>query len=143
VERRPVPELQLRERRDLHANTNVSNALAVGTPSAENIWLAQWAPAPDPNCLPQYVTRFDGIGRAKYGCQYVGMIPVHIDGQLWSKTYWSTDGGSVTAFSAYAQSALGVQGVKWIGDLQAYQAAHAAAAAAAAAAAQASGGGGD
>ena len=120
---------------------NISNAPALGAASAENAWLAQSAPAPDPNCPPQYVTRFDSGGRAKYGCRYAGMIPLRIDGQLWSKTYWTTGGGTVTELSAYAQSVWGVQGVKWIGDLQAYQAAHAAAAAAAAA--QAGSGGGD
>ena len=121
---------------------NSLNAPAVGSANAANTWLTQWAPAPDPNCPPQYQTRFDEIGRTMYGCRYVGMISVRVDGQLWSRTYWGTGGGSVTELSASARSVFGVQGARVGGDLQAYQAAQAAADAAAAAAAQASGGGG-
>lgn len=125
--------------------TYTPNILAptADTASAANNWLAQWAAVPDPNCPPQYVTRFDAIGRSKYGCMYVGMIAVRIDGQLWSRTYWNVGGGSVTELSSYARSVLGVQSVRWIGDLQADQAAHPATATAAGAAAQAGSGGGD
>ena len=118
---------------------NSLNAPALGS---ANAWLTQWEPAPDPNCPPQYRTRFNEIGRTTYGCRYVGTIPVRIDGQLWSRTYWSTGGGSVTELSASTRSVFGVHGARVGGDLQACLAAQAAADAAAAAAAQASGGGG-
>ena len=88
---------------------HVPNAPTVGTVSAANTWLTQWAPARDPNCPPRYVTAFDEIGRTRYGCRYLGMIGVHVDGQLWSRTYWNVGGGSETELSGHPQSLLGVQ----------------------------------
>jgi len=37
------------------------------------------------------------------------MIGVHIDGQLWARTYRNGGGGSETELSDYPQSLLGVQ----------------------------------
>jgi hypothetical protein len=136
----PFPSCSFANRASYSPNS--LNAPAVGSANAPNTWPTQWEPAPDPNCPPQYRTRLNEIGWTMYGCRYVGMIPVRVDGQLWSRTYWSTGGGSVTELSASAPSVFGVRGARGLGDLQAYQVAQAAADAAAAAAAQASGGGG-
>jgi hypothetical protein len=104
----------------------VPNAPVAGA-AAANMWLAQRASAPDPNCPPPYVTTFYAAGRTMYGCAYVGMIPLHVNGGLWSTTYWNMGGGSVTELSAYAHVA-GALGVKRISDLQTYEATRAAAA---------------
>lgn len=87
----------------------LSNEPSAGSTSAANSWLAQWAPAPDPSCPPKYVTTFAALGRTRYGCEYTGVISVRLNGQMWSRTYWSLGGGSVTELSAYAQSVGSVQ----------------------------------
>ena len=91
-----------------------------GTADASNVWLSQWSPAPDPNCLPRYLTVAGSARRPRYGCRFLGMIPVRIDGQLWSTTYWSLGGASVTEFSAHAEP---VPGTSTPADIQAYHAA--------------------
>jgi hypothetical protein len=121
---------------------NVANAPNAGTASASNVWLAQWAPAPDPNCPPQYVTVAAGIRRTTYGCRYVGTIPVRINGQLWSTTYWTMAGSNVTQFSAYAGTLGVVQGALLGTEFPTFSAAQAAGAAAAPPAVPAGSGGG-
>ena len=86
-----------------------SNEPSASTASAANSWLAQWASAPDPYCPSKYITTFAPLGRTVYGCQYRGVIAVRLNGQVWSRTYWSLGGGSVTELSTYAQSVGGVQ----------------------------------
>ena len=83
---------------------SLSKEPSASTASAANSWLSQWAPAPDPNCPPMYVTTFAPLGRTIYGCQYRGVIVVRLNGQDWSRTYWDPGGGSVTELSSYAQS---------------------------------------
>jgi hypothetical protein len=109
--------------------------------SAANTWLAQWAPAADPNCPRQYVTTFPAKGRTMYACEYVGMITVQIDGAPWSRTYWSTTGGSVTELAADAPLFAGMRSAQGIADSRVFRAAQAPVAARVRA--QASGGGGE
>jgi hypothetical protein len=103
---------------------NIPNARMRGA-GAANVWLAQRALAPDPNCPPQYVTALEWFGRPTYGCRYAGMIAVRMNGELWSKTYWNMAGGSVTELSAYAQSFGRVPGMRWPADSRSYQTAQA------------------
>jgi hypothetical protein len=99
-----------------------------GNSSASNVWMMSLASNPDPNCPAQYVTQFTSIVKM-YSCRYSAMIPVSVDGQWWSTTYWNRDGQSVTVWSPYALTVSGMQqSSQWTADLQAYQATQAAAA---------------
>jgi hypothetical protein len=88
---------------------SLSKEPSASTASAANSWLGQWASAPDPSCPSKYVSSFSPFGRTVYGCQYRGLIAVHLNGQVWSRTYWNLGGGSVTELLSYAQSVGGVQ----------------------------------
>ena len=90
--------------------------------SAANTWLAQRVIQPDPNCPSQYLTIFLAKDRAVYGCRYIGMIAVHVGGQLWSKTYWNAAGGSVTELSVGTELLSAIRGVQDIADSQPSQA---------------------
>jgi hypothetical protein len=98
-----------------------SNPLS-GNSSARNRMIGGWGRAPDPKCPPQYVIR---AMRSFYTCQYAGVINVTVDGVLWSSTYWTPTGGSVTNFSTAAQARNTAQDPRWLADLAAYQAAQA------------------
>ena len=102
-----------------------------GGTSASNVWLAQQAPAPDPNCPRQYVTFAGGLRRPMYGCRYAGMISVRVNGQAWLTTYWSLAGASVTVPLAH-DGVLGLTPRRPSGaEVQSYDAAQAAGSAAA------------
>jgi hypothetical protein len=113
---------------------DLSSAPTLAHANAANTWLAQWVPAPDPNCPPPYVTTFPARDRTMYGCRYIGMIAVRVDGQLWSKTYWNVTGASVTELSAGTELPWRMRSVQGIADSQARQTTPAA---------RAGGGGGD
>jgi len=98
-----------------------------GSSSAGNTMISGWRTAPDPNCPPQYVIQ---AMRPFYTCQYTGVIRVTVNGVPWSSTYWSQTGGSVTNFTAAAQTRSMAQDRKWLADLAAHQAAQAQAASA-------------
>jgi hypothetical protein len=111
---------------------NLANAPNAGSPlggssSARNTMIGGWGRAPDPNCPPQYVIR---AMRHFYTCQYTGVIRVTVNGVLWSSTYWSPTGSSVTNFTAAAQTQNMTQDPRWLADLAAYRAAQARAASA-------------
>ena len=90
--------------------------------SAANTWLAQPATQPDPSCPSRYVTSFPAKDRTVYGCRYIGMIAVHVGGQLWSKTYWNAAGGSVTELSVGTELLSAMRSVQDIADPQPFQA---------------------
>jgi hypothetical protein len=55
----------------------------------------QWSNAPV-YCPPQY-THVDYVeSGARYSCDYDGAIKVDVNGALWTRTWWSATGGSVT-----------------------------------------------
>ncbi len=66
----------------------------------------QWASAPG-YCPPQYTFVVDGVDAKIYSCAFDGAVSVNIDGQPWSRTWWSLRGTSVTEFSAAAKTAMG------------------------------------
>jgi hypothetical protein len=89
--------------------SNLSNASGAGVASASNTWLAQWAAAPDPECPSPYVTLFSELRMPRYGCRYVGVIPLYVGGQLWSRTYWSVGQASVTELAPHPKPLAGLQ----------------------------------
>ena len=75
----------------------------------------QWSSAPD-YCPPQYTRVYDGEGGPIYSCDYTGAIAVNIDGVLWSRTWWSFAGDSVTEFTPAAKTQLGTWDSKFDDD---------------------------
>ena len=65
-----------------------------------------WATAPA-FCPPQYTHVFDGESGPIYYCDYIGAIAVHVDGALFTRTWWTMGGDTVTEFTPAAKSALG------------------------------------
>jgi len=76
-----------------------------GAAASRNVWLGQGMLEPDPDCPPQFVTAFDLMGATRYGCRYIGMVTVYVDGMPWARTYWNMHGRSVTELSSYAAAA--------------------------------------
>ncbi|MBK1613036.1 hypothetical protein CKO44_06055 [Rubrivivax gelatinosus] len=64
----------------------------------------QWAMAPS-FCPPQYTREVWAANGPRYVCDYRGAISVSVDGQFWSRTWW-TSGDSVTEFSDAAKASL-------------------------------------
>lgn len=65
-----------------------------------------WSSAPD-YCPPQYIRMYDGPNRPVYACDYSGAISVTVDGEPFSRTWWSMGGDAVTEFSPAAKARLG------------------------------------
>ena len=59
-------------------------------------------------CPPQYITVAwtDESGRVTYSCPYVGVIHVAVQGQAWSRTWWSMTGDSVTEWLPAGRAAM-------------------------------------
>lgn len=59
-------------------------------------------------CPPQYLTDTgtNESGGTIYGCTYVGVIHVAVQGQPWSRTWWSMSGESVTEWLPAARAAM-------------------------------------
>jgi hypothetical protein len=68
----------------------------------------EWAGAPN-NCPVQYVFEVDGPNGPRLRCKYTGAIVVKVASTVWTRTWWTFDGDSVTEFSAAAKAQLG----KW------------------------------
>jgi hypothetical protein len=83
----------------------------------------RWADAPS-FCPPQYTTALvleSGVG---YSCAYAGAVEVSVDGTLWSRTWWSWGGDSVTDYSSTARRALGTWDTRFDLDYAAWLATH-------------------
>lgn len=65
-----------------------------------------WASAPS-YCPPQYTRVVEGANGPVYTCDYSGAVSVDINGALFTRTWWSLDGGTVTEYSAAAKAQLG------------------------------------
>jgi len=66
----------------------------------------QWAIAPS-NCPPQYTRIVDRPSGPIYRCDYSGLISVTVNGSLFTKTWWSDSGDTVTEFTESAKAILG------------------------------------
>ena len=66
----------------------------------------QWASAPG-HCPPQYTYAMEMENAVVYSCGYDGAVSVNIDGSLWSRTWWSMGGQTVTEFTAAAKTTMG------------------------------------
>ena len=74
-----------------------------------------WAVAPD-NCPPQYTIEIDGPGSKVYNCQFIGAMSIRIDGSLWTRTWWSLTGDSVTEYTPAAKIRLGTWDTRFDDD---------------------------
>jgi hypothetical protein len=107
----------------------VFNDLARGRPfptcsvsGAGNSAEHAWSSAPT-FCPPQYTHVIDGESAPIYQCDYTGAISVSIDGAVFSRTWWSFGGDSVTEFSPVAKAQLGTWDTRFDDDYAAWLAA--------------------
>lgn len=108
--------------------TDVLRDLARGRPfptcgmgGAGNAGSHQWASAPA-NCPPQYSYASELESGIAYSCGYTGVVTVQIDGSLWSRTWWSMGGHTVTDFSPAAKLRMGSWDTKFDDDFAAWSA---------------------
>lgn len=66
----------------------------------------RWSNAPD-FCPPQYTIAYELESGTRYQCRYDGAVEVTINGALWSRTWWSFAGETVTEYTAAAKASLG------------------------------------
>ncbi len=90
-----------------NGNTNASNA---------------WAHAPT-LCPLQYTHLLDVDPGPVYSCDYTGAVSVVIDGALFARTWWNTDGQTVTEFTPAAKAQLGTWDPQFDADYSAWLAA--------------------
>jgi hypothetical protein len=64
-----------------------------------------WASAPQ-YCPVQYTRVIESESASVYHCDYAGAVSVSVDGSLFSRTWWSLAGDSVTEFSATAKARM-------------------------------------
>ena len=86
-----------------------------GMSGAGNSASHQWASAPS-NCPPQYTSTGEGVNGTYYGCAFHGAVSANVDGSLWSRTWWSMGGTSVTEFTPTAKARLGSWNTKFDDD---------------------------
>jgi len=82
----------------------------------------EWANAPG-NCPPQYTHVVDGESAPIYSCDYTGVISVAISGTLFTRTWWSMTGDTVTEFTPEAKVQLGTWDTRFDDDYAAWVAA--------------------
>jgi hypothetical protein len=97
--------------------SNGDNA-STGTTNASNAW----AQAPT-LCPPQYTHLLDIDPGPAYRCDYTGAVSVVIDGALFARTWWNTDGQTVTEFTPAAKAQLGTWDPQFDADYSAWLAA--------------------
>jgi hypothetical protein len=105
---------------------SVLNDLAHGHPfpscdmsGAGNTANNTWSNPPD-FCPPQYTTAIYLESGTTYQCAYDGAVSVTIDGNLWSRTWWSLSGSSVTEFTPSAKASMGSWDTKFDDDYAAW-----------------------
>jgi hypothetical protein len=80
---------------------NMATAAGGSSVSANNDMLS---PA---SCPPQYLLPIYSDQRVVgWQCTVAGRVTTNVDGQWWTRTYWSMDGAAVTEYSAAARAAL-------------------------------------
>ena len=77
-----------------------------GMAGGSNTASHNWSSAPS-FCPPQYTRTWDGPNGPVYTCDYDGAISVAVNGEPFSRTWWSMSGDAVTDFSPNAKSQLG------------------------------------
>ncbi len=78
-----------------------------------------WASAPS-FCPPQYTSVFYGESAPIYSCDYSGAVSVSINGALFTRTWWSIGGGTVTEFTPAAKAQLGAWNTRFDDDYAAW-----------------------
>lgn len=89
------------------------------TAGAGNTTNHTWASAPA-NCPRQYTRVFERESGYDYSCDYSGAITVTVDGAMFTRTWWSTSGGTVTEFSPAAKAQLGRWDPRFDNDFSAW-----------------------
>lgn len=78
-----------------------------------------WSAAPE-FCPPQYTHVLDGEGGPFYLCDHIGAVTVLINGGLFTRTWWSMTGDTVTEYSAEAKAQLGTWDTRFDDDYAAW-----------------------
>ena len=114
---------------------SVLNDLAHGRPfpscdmaGAGNNATLEWSNPPT-FCPPQYTTTTLLESTTTYQCLFAGAVEVDVNGALWTRTWWSESGDSVTEFTPAAKAALGTWDPRFDNDYAAWLGAQAPAAA--------------
>ena len=81
----------------------------------------RWSSAPG-YCPPQYTRVFDIDPQPIYACDYTGAVEVAINGSLWTRTWWSWSGETVTEYTPAAKAALGTWETRFDDDYAAWAA---------------------
>ena len=113
---------------------SVLNDLAHGRPfpscdtaGAGNDATLKWSNPPT-FCPPQYTTTTLLESTTTYQCLFAGAVEVDVNGALWTRTWWSESGDSVTEFTPAAKAALGAWDPRFDNDYAAWLGAQAPAA---------------
>ena len=78
-----------------------------------------WANAPG-FCPPQYTHSLSTENGQIHTCDYMGAVSVLVDGAVFSRTWWTMDGGTSTEFSPIAKSQLGSWDTRFDDDYTAW-----------------------
>jgi len=78
-----------------------------------------WSSVPN-FCPKQYTRAWDGPNGTLYSCDYDGAITVMVNGAIFSQTWWSGAGDSVTDFSDQAKAQLGSWDTRFDDDFAAW-----------------------
>lgn len=102
--------------------------LALGRPfptcdmsGPENTAWHRWSSAPT-YCPPQYTHLIDGEPSSYYVCDYIGAVSVQIENELWTRTWWSMGGDSVTEYTPAAKRIMGTWDPRFDNDYAAWEA---------------------
>jgi hypothetical protein len=78
-----------------------------------------WATAPG-NCPVQYVYEVNGANGPRQRCTYNGAVVVKVNSAVWSRTWWTFAGDSVTEFTPAAKAQLGTWDTRFDDDYAAW-----------------------
>ena len=78
-----------------------------------------WA-NPPAFCPPQYTRSASTDNGLIYTCDYMGAVSVVVNGTLFSRTWWTMDGGTSTDFSPTAKAQLGSWDTRFDDDYAAW-----------------------
>lgn len=81
----------------------------------------RWAEAPA-LCPPQYTQSIEGESTTSQYCDFTGVISLSVNGQPFSRTWWSVSGDAVTEFLPAARQTLTRWNTRFDDDLAAWRA---------------------
>lgn len=116
---RAIPQCVPPIRQVLHDLARGKPFPSCGMAGAGNSASHAWSAAPQ-FCPPQYTQVVDGEGGPFYLCDYIGAVTVLINGGLFTRTWWSMNGDTVTEFSAEAKAQLGSWDTRFDDDYAAW-----------------------